>query len=488
MNEPGSFLVVVGPDGAGKTTFARSIVEQAGERGRYFHFLPESRDSLLDHVPREDILVDKRRKSGSIVLGVARILRNLTRAWLTYLRVIRPAVRSGCIVVGDRWLYGYVTQPRSLKFHGPVWLARFVLRSMPQPSATIRVTAPADVIHSRKPELTTVEIEAEERLLTSLLPDASVVDGTLDPAAAAVGMLDTAKIASRYRRYPPFLGHVLLPDKSKSMALVGSALYTPARRRGQAAQRVGRVLLRVGGTSWLRRARPAEVPLDGAMEDELISFLREHDLDPDGLALHTRVQSGRQGFIVLALADARPIGFIRVGDPSSVDAESQALELFSDLPPYSFRVPRLIGRLKARDLEFAIHSCVLEGYHRHPRNPDLDRIIHEIKSGLSSLPRPTGIPEHWQPMHGDLTPWNLREDRVGLSLIDWESVGWGPPSADEVLYKATSRALGWRASPGDLDSEACEFWRQGFEEADNPRDERLQSDLLSLLARNARIK
>jgi thymidylate kinase len=484
VSEPGLFLVVVGPDGAGKTTLARSIVEQAAGRGRYFHFLPDSGDYLLDHVPEEDTPLEKHRGSGSTALGVVRILRNLARAWLSYWRLIRPAVRSSHIVVGDRWLYGYVTQPRSLRFYGPAWLARLVVRLVPRPTTTIRVTAPANVIHDRKPELTLEEIEREERLLNSLLPDALLVDGTLDPAAAALELLEAGTVAIRYRRYPPFLGHVLLPKQPKSLALAGSALYTPARRRGQVAQRASRLLLKAFGTSWLRRARLGDVPIDRRMEDVLFSFLHAHHIDPDGLALHTRAQRGRAGFVVLALAQGRPAGFLRIGDPSKVAAECQALELFEAFPPSSFRVPHLMGRLTTADVEIALHSSVLQGYHRPRREPDLGRIIAEIKAALNSLARPSGTPEHWEPMHGDLTPWNLREDRSGLSLIDWESVGWGPPAADEVLYRAASRALGWAAAPGELDPEACEFWRHRLVEADNPRDARLRHDLLTLLEGN----
>ena len=45
-------------------------------------------------------------------------------------------------------------------------------------------------------------------------------------------------------------------------------------------------------------------------------------------------------------------------------------------------------------------------------------------------------------MHGDFTPWNLRSSRTrALSLVDWEDAGWGPPDADEVLYRAVSAAL-----------------------------------------------
>ena len=69
-------------------------------------------------------LVEKNRSVGIRLAGLLRIGRNLVRAWIAYFVAIRPAVRSGSVVVGDRWLYGYVAQPLPLKFYGPEWVAR----------------------------------------------------------------------------------------------------------------------------------------------------------------------------------------------------------------------------------------------------------------------------------------------------------------------------------------------------------------------------
>jgi hypothetical protein len=45
-------------------------------------------------------------------------------------------------------------------------------------------------------------------------------------------------------------------------------------------------------------------------------------------------------------------------------------------------------------------------------------------------------------MHGDLTPWNLREaPGHGLLLYDWERAGWAPQGADEVLYGLAQAGL-----------------------------------------------
>src|SRR5690606_20954278 len=90
-------------------------------------------------------------------------------------------------------------------------------------------------------------------------------------------------------------------------------------------------------------------------------------------------------------------------------------------------------------------------------------IVTEIDSALGSWPRGPDVPPHWRPMHGDLTPWNLRETMGRLFLIDWEHVKWAPPHADNILYRVAAAATGVsrRLAPWipNLDSvEAIRYW------------------------------
>jgi aminoglycoside phosphotransferase (APT) family kinase protein len=87
-------------------------------------------------------------------------------------------------------------------------------------------------------------------------------------------------------------------------------------------------------------------------------------------------------------------------------------------------------------------------------------------------------------MHGDFTPWNLRRLAVGtLVLLDWEEAAWGPPAADEVLYRATAAALHLER-PLRLDApETIRFWedRVGRRPALSERDRRMKEALLAAL-------
>lgn len=168
-NKTGSFVVVVGPDGVGKTEIARALTRLYGGPTGYFHFMPPRRGSLPAHPPDFSVPPpDKGPAQGSRFLGWLRLARNVVRFWLTYALVVRPSVRRGALVVGDRWAYGYVGQPRAVRFYGPPWLARLAVRLLPEPDLVANLVAPPDVIRTRKQELTFEEIESELRTWSQL--------------------------------------------------------------------------------------------------------------------------------------------------------------------------------------------------------------------------------------------------------------------------------------------------------------------------------
>jgi thymidylate kinase len=181
-NERGAFVVLVGPDGVGKTTIARAILERYMGQTAYFHFLPTVQRRLAERPPElADAPPPKTGASGSRPIGWFRLLRTVWRSWVGYLVRIRPALRRGCLVIGDRWLYGYVVQPHALKYYGPHGLAAVMMRVLPRPDLIVNLSAPPEVIRARKQELTVPQIEAELNRWASL-PTRRI--WTLDAAAA----------------------------------------------------------------------------------------------------------------------------------------------------------------------------------------------------------------------------------------------------------------------------------------------------------------
>lgn len=162
MRSPaGHFVVVVGPDGSGKTTLARAMIGRWAGETLYVHWIPALGAELQDEPQAEAPLPKRLDAPASPLTSAARLGMNLIRSWVFYVLRIRPALRRGALVIGDRWGYGYVGQPTALKYRGPDWLARLAARLFPAPHVTAVLLAPVAVLQSRKSELDEDDLEAE---------------------------------------------------------------------------------------------------------------------------------------------------------------------------------------------------------------------------------------------------------------------------------------------------------------------------------------
>jgi thymidylate kinase len=119
--------------------------------------------------------------TGSRALGWLRLLRSFVLFWVGFTRTVRPALKGGTLVVGDRWAYSYLVQPGPLRFRGPKWLAAWAIRALPQPDLVVNLTATVEVILERKRELSPEEVAAELVAWSSLpLPQLLTLDASRD--------------------------------------------------------------------------------------------------------------------------------------------------------------------------------------------------------------------------------------------------------------------------------------------------------------------
>lgn len=159
----GTFIVLVGPDGVGKTTVARAIGSLSPRTVRYFHFRPPLTTALILVAQLDTSFRPAPKATGVVgpVFGWVRLSVNFVRFWLGYAARVRPALTRGEIVVGDRWAYAYLVQPRAVRFGGPSSLARAFVALLPQPDLVVNLSASPDVIRARKAELSLEEIRRE---------------------------------------------------------------------------------------------------------------------------------------------------------------------------------------------------------------------------------------------------------------------------------------------------------------------------------------
>lgn len=189
MRRRGAFIVLVGPDGVGKTSVAAELVHQTG--GVYCHFRPPLWRRWNSPVAGQ-IRGPTPDSASSKVCSVARIVRNLIRFWVGYLTSIRPALSSGTTVIADRWAYGYLAKPVDLRYNGPPGLSRLLIGWFPKPDIVAALVADPETIVSRKSELS-LEAARQDVVAWSSLPVDGLThfDANASPRAIAAEILDT---------------------------------------------------------------------------------------------------------------------------------------------------------------------------------------------------------------------------------------------------------------------------------------------------------
>jgi thymidylate kinase len=177
MRSSGPFIGLIGPDGSGKTTLADAIRERcaaADIRFFYVHWRPSILRALPVQ-PRSGPPVPKRASPSTVTtadraLSLLRILRSAAVFNASYLCRVRPRLRAGAVVVADRWVYNYVGQPWSVRYHASPRLAGFVCRYLViRPRYLFVLDGDPDEIAQRKNEVTAEEVRDElERIRAEL--------------------------------------------------------------------------------------------------------------------------------------------------------------------------------------------------------------------------------------------------------------------------------------------------------------------------------
>ncbi|MEX2424319.1 MAG: phosphotransferase [Acidimicrobiia bacterium] len=106
------------------------------------------------------------------------------------------------------------------------------------------------------------------------------------------------------------------------------------------------------------------------------------------------------------------------------------------------RVPEVLGVRQIGSWEMRVEESLPPWHRAHPWDKArLTELIDDARSILVTRIDPSPQPD-WVPIHGDLTPWNLRVDDGGTPwLIDWEWSGWGPEYADLLRFAIAHGSL-----------------------------------------------
>ena len=294
-------------------------------------------------------------------------------------------------------------------------------------------------------------------------------------------------INRHYKPFPPGLGHIKVPLSSRGSALAATGLYAPCRPRALVMQRIVRSCIRLFGPRILPgRSVAWHPPAEAAVWSALLSQWRRAIGPFDEIAIAERAQTFRTGVALLLLKNSVPVAFVKLRrtGAEALSKENRVLQHVWAFQPRTFSIPEPYACSAIEEWAYLITAPLPSIEHNVPRRPNLGAILEEVGGALQSLPRSAAAPDHWCPMHGDFTPWNLREVATGqLVLYDWEDAGWGPPGADDVLYRASLASLRNTRPEIHQASEAVEYWYSRVSERvqSNFRERRLNEAFRKVL-------
>ena len=201
----GAHVVLLGPDGSGKTTIITALGTALAPAFRLVaakHLAPALFRGAGANSP---VSLPHSRGPRSLIGSLAKAAFWLLDYTVGYYATIRPALARSTLVLFDRYLLDALVDPRRYRYRGPRWLLRLVWALIPKPDLVILLDAPVEVLHARKQEVSLAETRRQRpayRQLVERLPNGHVVDAAqpLDRVVRAAGIVVLEFLRSRTAR------------------------------------------------------------------------------------------------------------------------------------------------------------------------------------------------------------------------------------------------------------------------------------------------
>jgi thymidylate kinase len=166
VQKNGLFIVLIGPDGVGKTTISRRLLDRMDPvfKGvRYFHWIhvPFSKldDNVYDLGGTKNHHHIRARFVDRYILSPMRLMKNWLKVHGAFWMHLFPELVRDRFIIGDKYVYPYLYDPNSVKYYGPKILVSLFLNAIPSPDIIFCLQASPNNILKRKKELNRDQIE-----------------------------------------------------------------------------------------------------------------------------------------------------------------------------------------------------------------------------------------------------------------------------------------------------------------------------------------